>query len=407
MSPSAIFVENEAVDLVRVRQGTLTVGNPAFREMWADGLEGAYVPKLLWELVGRPEGTPVGGIRDDNRSAILPGYRRAIGDQEFVAAVKGCGARYDAFEPRRFSVGVLREICHDPAVRRALEGMEGEVPNFLVGERWWGDAPYGGQATDNALVSLLASLRADGDQIAGFYICPVVAAVQIPAAMARLASRFYWMRQYEGPYWQEVRLMPSNVRLYFHSPLTLGVDPARVMAMCELDSIEACGAFLERLLGSALAATTLLARTLRFDEHTRMYSGLDFFEVYLDKDSVVASNGRLYFADLEGVEAFHGENPHSVKERIHAQYYQNIYEASYAVETVAREAWRKLGLTASAADRRGWVLERLERAVRQDPYLRAERDGDRMLLRVEPAIDPALTSLDLLWTSGEGVAPGA
>jgi hypothetical protein len=396
----AVWTENEALDLVRLTDGTVTVGNPAFEHLWTDGLAGAYVPPLLWSLAGRPPGAPARGIRDDNRSALLPEHRVLVGEQEYVVAVKGCGARYDAFQPRKFSAGVLREICHDPSVRQALESVEEDVPSFLVGERWWGYAPYGGQAADNALISLLASLRTETDQIAGFHICPVVAVVQLPTRVAEIASRFYWMRRYDGAYWQEIRLMPSNVRLYFHSPLTLGVDPARVLALYRLDSMERCAAFLENLLASALAATTLLARTLRYDAERGRYSGLDFFEVYLDKDSVIAENGTLHFADLEGVEAFYGENTDAVKERIFGQYYQNIYEASYAVEAVARATWRALGVTASDADRRRWTLERLERAVAGDPYLRVDRDGDRLTLRVEPAVDADKTSIDVAWTSG-------
>jgi len=396
----AVWVPNEPLDLVHVGDDLVTVGNPAFRQVWEEGLAGAYLPRIVWELAGRPAGSNVAGIRDDNRSAILPECRTVIDGREYVANVKGCGARYDAFQPRRLSVGILREICHDPAVRERLQSSEGDVPSFLTGERWWGDAPYGGQATDNALISLLASLRADRDQIAGFYICPVVAVVQLPPRVADVASRFFWMRRYDGPYWQEVRLMPSNVRLYFHSPVTLGVDPARVLSLFRLDSLEACGTFLENLLRSAVAATTLLARTLRFDTERRRYSGLDFFEVYLDKDSVVAADGTLQFADLEGVEAFYGESVDAVKERMHSQFYQNVYEASYAVEMVAREVWRTLGIAASAAEREAWVLERLEHALRSDPYVRPVRRGDGMDLHVEPAVDPERTAVDLTWATG-------
>ncbi|MCI4320983.1 MAG: hypothetical protein L3K18_03220 [Thermoplasmata archaeon] len=403
----AVWVANEPLELVRLTEGLVTVGNPAFRQLWQDGLAGGFVPRLLWELAGRPPGTPAEGIRDDNRSALLPAHRTVVGSQEYVVSVKGCGAKYDAFQPRRLSHGILREICHDPELRRSLEGREGEIPNFLLGERWWGYAPYGGQAADNALVSLLASLRADVDQIAGFHICPVVAAVQLPPAIAAVASQFYWMRRYDGAYWQEVRLMPSNVRLYFHSPLTLGVDPARVLALYQLDSLERCADFLEHLLASAIAATTLLARTLRYDSDRSLYTGLDFFEVYLDKDSVVAGDGTLHFADLEGVEPFQAENPHAVKERIFGQFYQNIYEASYAVEMVARTVWSTLGITASESDRRAWTLERLEHAVQSDPYVRVHRSGERLTLTVEPAVDPEKTSLELIWTSGtEGAAVG-
>lgn len=400
----AIVTENEPLDLVRVREGVVTVGNPAFESVWDDGLAGGYVPKLLAEIADLPYEEAGPSFRDDNRSCVLLDRRVPLEGQEYLVNVKGCGARYDAFQPRRLSIGVLREICHDSGLRARLAGREGDLASFLTGERWWGDAPYGGQATDNALISLLASLRAEGNQIAGFYICPVVAAVQLPPRAAEVASRFYWMRRYDGPYWQEVRLVPSNVRLYFHSPLTLGVDPARVLALFGLQTLDACASFLENLLRSAVAATTLLARTLRYDEALGRYSGLDFFEVYLDKDSLVAANGILHFADLEGVEAFHDPRADAVRERLYGQYYQNVYEASYAVDTVARECWRMLGLTSSDHDRRAWVTERLERALRNDPYVRPERRGNGVVLQVAPAVDAERTAVELVWTSPDGEA---
>src|SRR3989449_6437119 len=118
---------------------------------------------------------------------------------------------------------------------------------------------YGGQAPDNAAIGLLTSLRAQEGQIAGFPVCPVVALVRLPDEYASIASQFYWYRRYVGTYWQEIRLMPSNVRVYFHSPVTFGVDTARLFEMFGIGSFESAERFLENMARSSVAALTLYA----------------------------------------------------------------------------------------------------------------------------------------------------
>lgn len=399
MTAAARWVANEPVDLVRLEEGVTVVGNPQWERAWTEAIRGAYLPPLLWKLLEGGPGRVEHAVRDDNRSALLPEHRVLFEETEYLAAVKGCGANFDAYEPRQLSATRLRELCHDPRLAGLLAGDDGAPSSFLVGERWWGNAPYGGQAGDSALLGLLASLRAEANQIAGFYICPVIAAVRLPDAVARVASQFYWYRRYEGAYWQEIRLMPSNVRLYFHSPVTLGLDSGRVFSLFDLTSFDRCERFLARLIRSTVAAITLYARSLRFDETTGRYSGLDFDEVYLDKDAVLAPDGTLHFADLEGVEAVFAESEAKVRERIEHQFYHNLYEATYAVEAMAQETYRYLGLSASSKDRHRWMLDVFQRACQGDPYVRIERDADRSTVVIEPAVDPDRTGVRLDWTS--------
>ncbi len=403
MARPALWVPNDPVDLVRVEEGVEVVGNPRFAADWSSEVRGAYLPALLWQLLDRtPPGRPVRGVRDDNRTAILPERRVTVDEHEYFLAVKGCGAEYDAYEPVRLDAHRLRALCHDPALAARLDGVDGGPAAFIVGERWWGYAPYGGQAGDSALLALLASLRADRNQIAGFYLCPLVAAVRLPDRIARAASEFYWYRRYDGAYWQEVRLMPSNVRLFFHSPVTLGVDSGRVFSLFGLTSFDACERFLERLARSTLAAITLYARSLRRDAATGRYVGLDYDEVYLDKDAVIAPDGTLHFADLEGVEEFFSGGPEAVRERVEMQFYRNLYEATYALEAMALETWRAFGLGSSGRDRRRWVLDVLERALHADPYARVERTASGSRVEIRPAVDPDRLALSLEWASEEG-----
>jgi len=402
MVREAVWVPNDPVPLVRLPDETEVVGDPRFEAFWSDVVGGCYVPELLWKLAGRPRGSSVSGVRDDNRSALLPQARLAIRGREYVAAVKGCGAAIDAYENVPLTASRLRAICRDPASREALAREDGGSRGFITGERWFGNTPYGGQAPDNAAIGLLTSLRAADAQIAGFHICPVVALARLPDPLGEIASRFFWYRRYEGSYWQEVRLMPSNLRLYFHSPVTFGVDTSRAFALFGLESFEQAERFLENLARSAMAALTLYARTLRHDDVRGRYAGLGYHDVWLDKDAVVAPDGTMHFADLEGIEEVPVADAAAVREEIGRQFHRNVYEATYALEALAGEVERRWRGFRDAAERREWVLQVLERACVADPFVSLDRDGERMTLTVVPAVDDDACRVDIEIASEAG-----
>lgn len=403
MVTPVVWVPNDGVPLVRVRDVPETVGNRKLRQVWDGSLAGAHVPQLLWRLAGRPAGEPVDGIRDDNRSAILPRSRFVLGDREYVATVKGCGAGTDAFEHVPLSASRLRGICRDPSLASAIRDEDGAAVGFLTGERWFGNVPYGGQAPDNAMIGLMASGRADVADIAGFRICPVVALVRLPDALAKVASSFYWYRRYAGEYWQEVRLMPSNVRLYFHSPVTFGMDTPAAFELFRISSFEQCEPFLENLARSLIAALTLYARTLRFDEWRGRYLGLGYHDVWLDKDAVIAADGTLHFADLEGIEDVPASSAEDVRERIHHEFHRHVYEATYALEAMAAETYRRFRIAGDSQERREWILEILERASAGDPCVRVERSQGHVVAHVEPRIDSDVTRVAIEVASPEVV----
>ncbi len=383
----AVWVPNDAVSLVRMGGDLEVFGDRRFESFWSRDLVGCYVPELLWKLAGRPAGVPIEGVRDDNRSALLPMCRWVIRDREFIAAVKGCGAATDAYENVPLTATRAKAICRDRALLGALALEDGAASGFITGERWFGNTPYGAQAPDNAAIGLLTSLRSDGDAIAGFHVCPVVSVVRIPDEFAAIASRFFWYRRYEGAYWQEIRLMPSNVRVYFHSPLTFGVDTARVLAMFGIESFEDAERFLENLARSSMAALTLYARTLRHDDRRGVSAGLGYHDVWLDKDAVVAPDGTLYFADLEGIEDVAAGHPGGVREEIARQFYRNVYEAFYAMEALAVAVESQWRLPRGPTARRRWILDTLGRACATDPFLALESHGGKLLLHVEPIVD--------------------
>lgn len=398
MPRPAVVVPNNPVALVRWTEGLEVLGNPRLEAAWSPDVAGAYVPELLARLAGS-RSDALRGTRDDNRSAILD-RRVVLGDREYAVCVKGCGAEYDAFDHVPLGLPRLRAICRDPSLREALARETSADGGFITSERWFGNTPYGAQAPDNAALALLTSLRADPDDIAGLPVCPVVAVVRLPEAVARIASRFYWYRRYEGTYWQEVRLMPSNVRLYFHSPVTFGVDTAEAFRLFGLDSPERAEAFLRNLAATSLAALTLYARTLRPDPRTGGYLGLAYHDVWLDKDAVIAPDGRLHFADLEGIEDAPAATPRAVQEAIGFQFHRNLYEATFALEAVSSEVQRRWRPFPDEGERRAWVLGLVEAACGPDPYLRPERIGDGLRIHVEPAVDADVCGTTLEWATG-------
>ena len=196
--------------------------------------------------------------------------------------------------------------------------------------------------------------------------------------------------------------MPSNVRVYFHSPLTFGVDTSRAFTLFGIETFEGAERFLTNLARSSFAALTLYARTLRHDDASGMYRGLDYQDVWLDKDAVVAADGTMHFADLEGIEDAVAAKPAAVRETIERQFHRHVYEASYALEALAVEVERRWRGFHGPSDRRRWILEVLQRACIADPFLSIEPSGNRLVLHIEPAVDAAACRVDIELASEVG-----
>lgn len=402
MVREAVWVTNDPVPLFRLQDDVEAVGDPRFRSFWADEPPSAYVPELLWKLAGKPAGVAVSGVRDDNRSALLPRRRHVVGTREYIAAVKGCGAAVDAYENAPLTASRVRALSRGVAFADVLGSEDGSTQGFITAERWFGNTPYGGQAPDNAAIGFLTSLRAVDAQIAGFHVCPIIGLVRIPEELAAIASRFFWYRRYEGEFWQEVRLMPSNVRLYFHSPVTFGVDTSRALSLFGVASFEDAERFLENLARSSLSALTLYARSLRHDAARGVYAGLGYHDVWLDKDAVIAPDGTMHFADLEGIEEIPVPDAEGVRAEIGRQFHRNVYEATYGLEALAWDVDRRWRAFRSAPERRSWILEVLERACVADPFLSLEHRGGKLVLVVEPAVDPDACGMEIDFASEVG-----
>lgn len=396
------WIETEPVRLAAVAPPATFVGNPALRDRWPYRTPVALVPERMRRLAGLEGAEAIDARRDDNRSAVLPTVHTEIDGQRYWLAVKGIGASVDAFEHRPLDRERIRSICHAPELRERLDRFPEADGGLITGERWFGNTPYGGQAADNALGGLLTSLRAEGASIAGFPICPIAGVVELPPALGKVAAEFYWYRRYDRSYWQEFRWMPSNVRVYFHSPVTLGMQPSGVFHLFGLHQRAEIERFMEELARSLVAALTLYARTLRRAPHGTGYLGLEFHDVWLDKDAVIAPTGRVHFADLEGVEETRTADGAAAREAIERQFYRNLYEAAFALESAATEAERRLSAAGTLADRHRWIREILLRALRADPFVSAEERAGGLALEVHPAEDDPLLAASFDWATPGG-----
>ena len=173
--------------------------------------------------------------------------------------------------------------------------------------------------------------------------------------------------------------MPSNVRLYHGSELALGPDPADALRAFDIFDVEALDAFIDRFLSSGIALLTLYAR-----------SRLVYDDVWLDKDALVAPNGDLCFADLEGLEPAPKDDA-LVATRVTEQFHRKLYEWLFAVDALLATRERLAGATLTASQRRRDLALRLELALTDDPVVALARGGDDLDLLVTPLFAPEHT----------------
>ncbi len=346
----------ERVSAVPTGDGRVSAG-------WDAVLDGAGLRGLAWRR--DPAGRPA--VADGNRSVVLPGPVATVDGLPMYASLKG--------------VGAVTPMYGDELPGRAF-----------TGEVWYGEAPFGGQGPVNALRGLDVTARAAGTtSVLGLRICPVVQVVEVPEGLVDRGA--YWYRRWAGPVLQELRLVPSDVRLFHAAPTTLGQDPEGALARFGDPDLDT---FLENLLRSGLAALTVWARTTRDTPHGP--SGLSFANVWLDKDSVVAPDGTLFFADLEGLD----ERPagpgsgSTAEERVREAFEHNRYELWYAVDLLQRLHERRSGRPLDPARRRRVVAARVELAVAGDPVLRALAGPSGLDLEVRPGAGVPPVTLRLI-----------
>jgi len=371
-----------------------TVTNRRFAAADLSALDRCFLPPAMTGLLDEPAPPSRAFVEDDNRSAVSPEPVATYDGLDYHLSVKGIGSTVDPFSSHALDRLLAATLTEEPDVRHRLGSPpvptpSGEDERLVTGELWLRGSPYGGQGLAHAETALRVSERADPTSIRGFRIAPVVKIAFLPPELEARIRTIHWYRTFRGPIVQELRLVPSNVRIYFHSRTTVGSDVRHLYDRFGLDSDPRALAFELEYVRSALAMLTLFARTLERGADGDRYTGLDFLDVWLDKDAVLAPNGTVVFVDLEGVEPVAVERA-EVGEKLEDQVYRSLYEFMFGYEQIDGERRRRFG---DAGSRKGRLAAIVGRALADDPFLRPVRSGAGLDLEIRNALgDDALNT---------------
>jgi len=353
--------------------------NQRFRRFDLSRMERFYLPRALTALMEAPPVETKEFIEDDNRGAILPESVATLDGTEFFLSVKGVGSTVDPYSWRALDRSYAAELTDDPLVREKLLRDPAEPSDRIItGEVWLRGSPYGGQGLDHATTALKVSERADLTSLGGFLIAPVVKICLLPERLEEQLRTIHWYRKFQGRMVQELRLVPSNVRVYFHSKSTVGNNIRHVFDLFSVDSNARALRFETKFVRSTVAMLTLFARTLTFDASRGRYLGFDFDDVWLDKDAVLAPDGAVYFVDLEGI-VERALEKELVQEKIDDQVHRSLYELTFAFERIEGERVRRFG---SGGSRKGHFATILREALKDDPFVRWRQAGRSMDLLI-------------------------
>ncbi|MGA1793654.1 MAG: hypothetical protein ACMUHM_06865 [Thermoplasmatota archaeon] len=320
-------------------------------------------------------------VPDGNRGAIIPEPKVSYGGREFFLSIKGVGAR--------------RPMYEDPS----WISVPSEYYPFAT-ESWFDENPWGAMSRTACLEDAAITEMADGPSINGFYFCPMVRAEPLPEDIMRSARENYWYRKLDdpGPFYQEVRLLPSDVRLYYQSSSTLGDNVHAVLGSFGIDDVEMLDEFIQNYIRSGMAALTLGARTLKCTG--KRFVMLDYHDVWLDKDSVISPDGNLFFADIEGLDWTFPLDEAGAAKLMRTQFHRNFYEFMYGFDRLVRERERMRGTDLSWASRRSGACAMFEMALSGDPFLDPVPSGRSLIVRLVPDVGPRNVELKILDLGG-------
>jgi hypothetical protein len=372
----------ESLDLMRMKglpmvlnsygaQDVIT--NRHFREFSMKEFENVYLPESMAPFTDEEPSGSREFIVDDNRGAVSASPFMRIDGTDFHLSVKGVGSTTNPFSRELFDKAEIGGLVKDPKLRERIVNSKDIAPRYITGELWLRGSPYGGQGLQHATTSMRVSEMADLTSIHGFRFAPQVKTVVLPEEVEREVKNVYWYRRFGGRIAQETRLVPSNIRIYFHSGSTVGGNASSIFDLFGITENEMALEFLINFVRSGIAFLTLFARSLRYNQDGS-YSGLDFYDVWLDKDAVLAPDGTIFFVDLEGLEWITVAKA-AVHEKLEDQIYRSLYELMYAYEQLERERSRRFG---EIMDRKERFERILRHALEEDEIVSVRRNGERL-----------------------------
>ena len=362
---------------LNIYEASEVLTNKHFQEFKMPEFERIHLPESMRPFT---DITPLGTkefIVDDNRGAVstLPSLK--MDGTDFYLSIKGIGSTTNPFSHQLLGKAEICSLLKDSTLKERIVNSGEIAPRYLTGELWLRGSPYGGQGLQHATTSLRVSEMADLTSIHGFRVAPLVKIVFLPESLENEIKKIYWYRRFRGRMVQETRLVPSNVRIYFHSGSTVGGKISSIFDLFGIDNNDKALEFLKNFVKSGIAFLTLFTRSIK-NNGNGTFSGLDFYDVWLDKDAVLAPDGTIYFVDLEGLEWITvGEN--NIQEKINDQIYRSLYEFMYAYEQIERERSKRFG---EMADRKVQFEYLLREALKNDEVVDLAREGQSLELVV-------------------------
>jgi hypothetical protein len=365
--------------------GTLT--NKYFQSFKMPEFEKIYLPDSVRPFT---EVDPMGTkelLIDDNRSAVSREPYLTIDGTDFYFSVKGIGSTTSPFSRQLFKKEEICSLLKNNNIRDRImnvKAKEMNFPRYLTGELWSRGCPYGSQGLEFASIAMKATEMSDASttSIGGFRIAPLVTIVKLPKALQKEVTQVYWYRRFKQEMVQEARLIPSNVRIYFHSDWTIGDDTGELFDFFHIDNNDKAMGFLKNFVKSGIAILTLFVRSMRSND-SGTYTGLDFYDVWLDKDAVLAPDGTIFWADLEGLQeiTIGGKDrvdlEFNIEESMEHQIYRSLYEFMYAYEQIERERVKRFG---HITDRKIQFEYLLRDALKDDEIVDLHRSPDSLEL---------------------------
>ncbi len=366
-------LKGQPVDL-DVYEASEVLTNKHFQDFDFREFERFYLPESMRPFVDLVPTETKAFVADDNRGAVSASPVLELDGTGFYLSVKGIGSTTNPFSQQLLGKAEVCSLLKDARLKDMIVNSEEKAPRYITGELWLRGSPYGGQGLEHAVTSMRVSEMADFTSIHGFRIAPVVKIAFLPEDVEGKIKEIYWYRKFAGRIVQETRLVPSNVRVYFHSGITIGGNIGEIFRLFGIDENEKALEFLKNFVKSGIAFLTLFIRSMRSNDDGT-YSGLDFYDVWLDKDAVLAPDGTVYFVDLEGLEWI-SVPENKVHEKIDDQIYRSLYEFMFAYEQIERERSRRFGYFVE----RKVQFEYLLKEALKDDVVQVSRDGDRLQL---------------------------
>lgn len=316
-------------------------------------------------------------IVDDNRGAVSTLSSLKMDGTDFYLSVKGIGSTTNPFSHQLLGKAEICNLLKDSRLKDRIVNSEEKAPRYVTGELWLRGSPYGGQGLQHASTSMRVSEMAELTSIHGFRVAPLVKIVFLPEDLENEIKKIYWYRRFGGRMVQETRLVPSNVRIYFHSRSTIGGNISSIFDLFGIDKNDKALEFLKNFVKSGIAFLTLFTRSIKSNEDGT-FSGLDLYDVWLDKDAVLSPDGTIYFLDLEGLEWINVQEK-KVHEKIDDQIYRSLYEFMYAYEQMERERSARFG---HMTDRKVQFEYLLREALKDDEVVDLAHEGQSLELIV-------------------------